>query len=308
MGDRIYNFSKNKLRRTPMKITAQDQKNNQINRQKIKTQDNRLITEVTQGTGMSGWEAEVLVDVVKDVYFNDPNDVSKLRSGQMPYECVLATENHGKPLKACKKCTVILTIHERDDIQIGLNEGQNRLREIRIQRLAEEAREQGGLLTQEDLALLLCCDVRTIRRAVRNIKEQYGIHVATRGYQKDIGPSVSHKGIAIKHWLSGKEPNEIALAINHTLTAVERYIQHFSRVLFLREQRFQPLEIAFTLGISTATVDSYIDIYHTYKKKKACQFRWDEIQIIGQKYYEAKDFEKGGAMAKRKLNNNGRMQ
>jgi DNA-binding CsgD family transcriptional regulator len=291
-----------------MNITAQDQKNNHINRQKIKTQDNRLITEVTQGTGISGWEAEVLVDVVKSVYFNDPNDRSKLRSGQMPYECVLATENHGKPLKDCKKCTAVLTIHERDDIQLGLCEGQNRLREIRIQRLTEEAREQGGLLTQEDLAILLCCDVRTIRRAIKNIKNKYGIHVATRGYQKDIGPSVSHKGIAIKNWLLGKEPNEVALLINHSLKAVERYIQHFCRVLFLRGQRFQTLEIAFTLGISTETVNSYLDIYHAYKKKKGCQFRWDEIEIIGKKYYEAKDFEKGGAMEKMQLNKGGKKQ
>jgi hypothetical protein len=259
-----------------MRITSHDLKNNQINRQKIKTQDNRLMNEVVHGTGMSSWEAEILVDVVKDVYFNDPNDRSKLRSGQMPYECVLGTENHGKPLGRCKKITVILTIHERDDISLGSKDGLNRLREIRIQRLTEEAREQGGLLTQEDLATLLCCDVR------------------------------SHKGIAIKHWLSGKEPNEVALAINHSLKAVERYIQHFSRVVFLKGQRFQPLEIAFTINISLATVNSYLEIYDAIRKKKDYQFRWDEIEIIGQKYYEAKDFEKGGATENVKLKKNGR--
>jgi len=290
-----------------MIITSQDQKNNQINRQKIKTQDNRLITEATKGAGISNWEAEILVDVVKSVYFGDPNDISKLRSGQMPYECILATESHGKPLLECKKCTVILTIHEKDDIEIQLNQGQSRLREIRIQRLTDEAKDQGGLLTQEDLAVLLCCDVRTIRRAIKNLKDKYEIHVATRGQQKDIGPGVSHKGKAIELWLSGKEPNEVALAINHTLKAVERYIQHFSRVVFLKRQRFQPLEIGFTIGISLTTVNSYLEIYDNFRERKDCQFRWDEIEIIGQQHYEAKDFEKGGATQNKKSKKGGKM-
>lgn len=291
-----------------MIITSHEQKNNYINRQKIKTQDNRLITEVTGGTRMSNWEAEILLDVIKSVYFNDPNDRQKLRSGQMPYDCVLATENHGKPLKECKKCTAVLTIHEKDDIEIGLNESQNRLREIRIQRLTEEAKEQGGLLTQEDLATLLCCDVRTIRRAIKNIKQQYGIYVATRGQQQDIGPSVSHKGKAIELWLAGKEPNEVAMAISHSLKAVERYIQHFSRVVFLERQHFQPLEIAYTVGISLAAVENYLEIYDIFQKKKNYQFRWDELKIIGKQYPDVKDFEKKGPAQNLRLKKDGRQQ
>jgi hypothetical protein len=291
-----------------MIITSHDQKNNYINRQKIKTQDERLMTEAIHGAGISGWEAEVLVDVVKSVYFSDSNDLNKLRSGQMPYECVAASEGHGKPLKECKKVTVVLTIHERDDIDLGAQKGLDELRKIKVQRLTEEAREQGGLLTQEDLATLLSCDVRTIRRAVKKLKEEHGICVATRGQQKDIGPSVSHKGIAIKQWLEGKEPNEVALNINHSLTAIERYLQHFARVVFLKRQRFQRLEIAYTIGISLPVVDSYLEIYETYRTKKGCRFRWDELDVIGQQYCEALDFEKKGSTQRRKSKKDGRKQ
>jgi ribosome-binding protein aMBF1 (putative translation factor) len=38
------------------------------------------------------------------------------------------------------------------------------LRQRRLMRITDQAREQGGLLSQEDLAEILMCDVRTIRR------------------------------------------------------------------------------------------------------------------------------------------------
>jgi DeoR/GlpR family transcriptional regulator of sugar metabolism len=40
------------------------------------------------------------------------------------------------------------------------------LRRHRLGRLCEEACDQGGLLTQEDLAQILSCDSRTVRRDI----------------------------------------------------------------------------------------------------------------------------------------------
>ena len=40
---------------------------------------------------------------------------------------------------------------------------------------------------------------------------------STRGTVNDIGPGVTHKGIAIRLWLDGKEPTEVALIIHHSL-------------------------------------------------------------------------------------------
>jgi hypothetical protein len=69
----------------------------------------------------------------------------------------------------------------------------------------------------------------------------------------------------------GKEPPEITRDINHTRIAVEHYLQHFSHVLFLAGKGFQTLQIAFTVGISTARVNAYLECYqnsqrnHQYK-------------------------------------------
>jgi hypothetical protein len=158
--------------------------------------------------------------------------------------------------------SVVLTLFNlRGDRAECPDPGAQALRQHRIQRLTEEARDQGGLLSQEDLALLLCSDVRTIRRDIRQIREAHGIFVATRGQIKDIGPGVSHKGVAIRLWLEGMEPVEIARRINHTLKAVERYIHTFCRVVYLRRKAFHEYHIALTVGISTGSVKSYLEIY-----------------------------------------------
>ena len=46
------------------------------------------------------------------------------------------------------------------------------LRQRRLMRLYEEARDQGGLLSQEDLAELLMCNVHTIRRDIAELRER----------------------------------------------------------------------------------------------------------------------------------------
>lgn len=267
----------------------------QERRLKAKTQDQHMVNLAVQGAGISQWEAGVLVEMIREVYFAEPRN-QPLRSGQMRYECVAAHEGAGKPISECQMVSVVLTIHAQDDGRVNVADGKMQLRQRIIQRLTEEAREQGGLLSQEDIAKLLFCDVRTIRRDIKEMREKREIHVATRGQQKDIGPGVSHRGVALRLWLQGKEPVEVARHINHSLHAVERYIQHFSRVVFLVRKRFHPLQIALTVGISTAAVNTYLDVYHRYKKK-VYNGRFEEIDLIGESHWEVEDAKKGGPLA-----------
>lgn len=276
-----------------MITTTADANASQQDRLRAKTQDQRLIHLAVEGAGISTWEANVLVDVVKEVYFAEPEDCP-LRSGQMRYECVAATEGPGKPIKDCRLVTVVLSLLDKEDDLLGARLGAKALRQHRIMRLTEEAREQGGLLSQEDLARLLFSNVRTIRRDVRELRESCGIVVATRGQQKDIGPGVSHKGVALRHWLEGMEPVEIGRKIHHTLHAVERYIQRFSRVVFLRWKGFAPVQITLTVGISSANVQTYLEIYETYRHKRAARHRFEEMERIGAEHYQAEDAKKGG--------------
>ena len=143
-------------------------------------------------------------------------------------------------------------------------------------RIAEEAREQGGVLTQEDLGVLLACDERTIRRDIQALRTQ-GIHVPTRGYVQDIGPTLSHKGLAIRHWLQGKEPVAVARAINHSLAAVERYLEDFKRVSLLVIKGLDETAIARAANMSPALVKSYQAMYQEAKTTPAYAYRFTEL-------------------------------
>ena len=276
-----------------------DRRNDQERRILIKTQDQQLIHRAVHGAGLSPWEAEVLVEAVQEVYFAQ-GPTQTIRAGQMRYECVADDEPAGKPLKDCRTVGVVLTVLERDD-QILNPFG---VREQRICRLCDEARQQGGLLSQEDLGRILMCDERTVRRAIAELREK-GIEVPTRGQQKDIGPTVSHKGIAIRHWMEGAEPFDVAVKIHHSLGAVERYLHTFSRVAFLLDKAFAPLQIGLTLGISMAQVHVYTELYRHYRPKRQYRQRFEEIQLIGQQYYDAFD-EKKGAISRPAPSKNGR--
>lgn len=258
-----------------------------------KSQDQHMITEVVQGTGMSPWEAQIVIDTIHEVYFREPA-CAPLKSGQLRFDCLRATEGAGKPLAECRLVSVVLTVLATDDPKTP--GGAVGLRRHKLARLAEEAREQGGLLTQEDLAQLLACDVRTVRRDIQYLKKYQGVIVPTRGQQKDIGPTVTHKGVALRHWLEGKEPQQVARAINHSLHAVERYIQHFARVIFLAGLGFEPLQIAFTVGLSTATVKTYLDLYGQFKTSEGFKARLAELKAIGQAHHQGGDDKKGALL------------
>ena len=82
------------------------------------------------------------------------------------------------------------------DLEILAAHGTVQLRMSRLYRLAHEAWKQGGLLSYEDLGLLLGVDASAIKDLVRRLRAQ-GLPTPTRGAIKDIGPEPSHRrGIA----------------------------------------------------------------------------------------------------------------
>jgi len=274
----------------PMKTNTSENKEAQQERLKHRSQDQQMLNEVIHGTGMSFWEAQVAIEAIHEIYFQEPGS-GPLRSGQIRYTCVRSDQGAGKAMKQCQFISCALTLIATEDHEI--KGGSQEIRRHKMMRVCEEAKEQGGLLTQEDLCSLLCCDVRTIRRDIRYLKEKCEIIVPTRGQQKDIGPTVSHKGIAIKHWLNGKEPQEVAWLIHHSLKAVERYIGHFARVIFLARQGFSKLQIAFTVGVSNATVNAYLELYEHYKGSEGFGHRVEELKAIGASHFESGDEKKG---------------
>ncbi len=277
-------------------IVSQSNRESQNKRLKIKERGQQMKQLAVQGTGLSHWEAKVLVESIEDVYFSDP-ELKEIGCGKMRYSCVSSREGAGKPLSECVMTTVTLTMmspEDEEDLPLESRQGSIARRQRKIVRITDEAREQGGLLTQEDLAALLNSDVRTIRRDIASLRV-LGIEVSTRGQQKDIGPGVTHRGIAVRHWLEGKEPVDVARAINHSLGAVENYLEKFKRVAYLRRKHFSDYEIALAIGVSVAAVKTYLGIYESMSGSPFFSARMGEIELVGEQHYFAQDEKKDSA-------------
>ncbi len=178
----------------------------------------------------------------------DATGAEATRVGQLIFLAVAAEEPAGKPLAQCQKVTVRLTLDAgADDQEVRWRQGLEGVRRARVLRLCVEAREQGGLLSYEDLAIgLLNCGLRALVRDVKALRNS-GIVVPSRGQQQDIEPGQTHRVQAVKLYLAGHEPQEIATRLYHSLMAIENYLTTFGRVVFLTGRGCDAEEIAFVV-------------------------------------------------------------
>jgi hypothetical protein len=157
-----------------------------------------------------------------------------LEENQVRYCAIAAGEPAGRQLAQSQRLPVQLTLVDSADLARACDTVVA-LRRQRIARLCREAQEQGALLTQEDLALVLTTSVRTIRRDLRALRDQ-GLAVATRGQQRDIGPGISHRTQIVRAYLLGEALGDISLRMRHGVDSMERYLRHFRQVALMTRE------------------------------------------------------------------------
>lgn len=229
-----------------------------------KTRDSQLYEIFVNQFEFSPKTAEAAINIAKEVYelhrFN-PDQMCK--TGQTIRQAVSIKAKHGPRLRELPKVTVTLTVDSSEDQEVFRQHGVQGLREVQICRMTEEALEQGGVLTQEDLADILQVDTRTIRRTIKQLQER-GVKVQTRGIYHDIGPSISHKAWVVDLYLNYKTYSEIARTTRHSLTSIKRYIMDFSRVVLCTKKGLSLSEIAHIAGISERLTKEYTELYLRY--------------------------------------------
>ncbi len=244
-----------------------------------KTLDNLFRRRIEAGANCALFVSQAILQTVKDVFPQDPQDSdSQLGLGQIKLLVVAASEPAGKALDDCQKITVRLTLDAgQDDFQVRCRRGVPGLRRGRVLRLAAEAREQGGLLSYEDLAFRsLNCSLRTIVRDVQVLRRG-GVAVPTRGQQQDIGPGQTHRVQAVRLFLQGLDPNEIAHRLYHALGSIENYLTTFARVVFLARKGYGDDEIALVIHRSLALVGAYRQLLAQFQHQRSAQARLRQI-------------------------------
>lgn len=189
----------------------------------------------------------------------------EIREGQMRVTVVSEKEPSGKPLSAMKKLGVVVTVDGGlEDLEVQKRFGSVGLRRVRLMRMTEESVDQGGVLTQEDLARLLQTDVRTVRRDVTALRAD-GNWVPTRGTMKEIGRGQSHKAKIVEMYLRRMTYSEIVRRARHSPSAIKRYVETFGRVVVLWEKGMREVgEIAYVVGMSERLAGQYLALRERY--------------------------------------------
>ena len=234
-----------------------------IKRSQIKSSEGEFIWELENSYELSPKLSSLILMSAKECLTKSYD----LQEGQIEVRVIESEERAGKVIEKMEKKKVRLTIDNGlEDLEILKENGRITLRQIKIQRITEEALEQGGVLSQEDLSKYLSCTVRTIQRDISQIKKN-GIEVITRGYLHNIGRCQTHKVRIIGLYLDGKTYSDIKQITRHSVGAIKRYLESFTKVAIAqRKGIYREKEISLVTGISQGVVKQYLELIKEVKK------------------------------------------
>jgi len=191
-----------------------------------------------------------------------PDDSSfYLRYGQMAWLAVPIDEKakKGKFMSETKTKPIVLTFISDEDIE-SLKYGVSS-RELRIKRMVRwfyEAFDQGALLSQLDLAVLLNVCEAVVSDYVNDYQSTTGRILPTRGNIQDLSGAITHKREIITLYLQGYLTPTIAKKTNHSKEAVDPYIRDYETVKLLTKVSHEPEVIGGMARLSKKVVQQYL--------------------------------------------------
>ncbi len=210
----------------------------------------------------------IIDDILKiiDDYFlvsSIDDDLHHIHYGQLVWMAVPVDEypKRGKSIAATRMKPVVLSfITDQDTSHIAHGFDSKTLRKRRLKRWVDEAFDQGALLTQLDLAMLLgVCDA-VVSKYVNEIQKE-GHLLPTRGNIHDLSGAITHKREIITLYLEGYLTPEIALKTKHSNEAVDRYIKDYHRVELLWKHDIKNLDqISQLARLSKRVIQQYVDL------------------------------------------------
>ena len=215
-----------------------------------------------------------ILTTVED-YFVITLPLEKLATGdQLPDERLLSyghlvwmavpIEEHperGKSIIKTRMKPILLTYLATEDIESFRNGFTSRqLRINRLVRWCHQAYDQGALLTQLDLAVLLnVCD-KVVCDYVNEWQKTTGEILPTRGNIHDLSGAITHKKEIITLYLQGHLTPSIAAKTKHSKEAVDRYIRDYESVKVVRKATADIDKISQITRLSKRVISQYLDL------------------------------------------------
>ncbi|MDZ7766926.1 MAG: DUF1670 domain-containing protein [Melioribacteraceae bacterium] len=158
------------------------------NRLSQKQLDTQFVNEIITGLQCFSIEASSIMDTVYKIYTPYFQNSVSIKPGQILFQVLSIDNKPSITLSESKQITVTLTYDDPiEDLKVREEHGVIGLRQHRIQRVCNEAYQQGGLLTVEDLAnRLFNCGERTICRDLQTLRKN-NIVLPLRSTIHDMG-------------------------------------------------------------------------------------------------------------------------
>ncbi|MFQ5799437.1 MAG: DUF1670 domain-containing protein [Bacteroidota bacterium] len=183
-----------------------------------------------------------------------------LSPGQVLWNAVDRTTRPDSPRR--KLVPVVLTlIDQQDCADLSNGTSMPALLPRCIARIMREAYAQGALLSMRDIELFTWRPTGGLTKHRRAYETEHKVTLPHTGTLQDMGSCITHKGTILRKLLiEKKDPRTIARETNHTLQAVERYLNDFRRVQHCYEKERSIDFIVTATALAKHVVLQYIDI------------------------------------------------
>lgn len=208
-----------------------------------------------------------IADRLIEIFNGNNRDVKTLKPGQILWNAV--DKNTRADAPNMKLVPVVLTIVADEDIcNLETNTRMHKHRQNVIARITKEAHEQGALLSMRDIGLLLATSPSTISVARIEYEKQQNTTLPHTGNLHDMGTTLTHKyQIVYKYIVEKKDVKIISKETNHSIEAVERYLNDYKRVKTLYDDGKSPEYIKIVTKIPQYVSKQYIEMIEQYVKE-----------------------------------------
>ena len=144
---------------------------------------------------------------------------------------------------------------------------QSELLKKRLQRILEyglKHSEEPVLLTCADLGLMLGRTSSQISLLLKELRNETGKTLLTKGYYFDQGVRPTHKAEIVALYEKGMDEADIARHSNHAQSSVGRYLRDYERVKLLLTHNISVEQISPMTGLQPSVVEAYVKLTQQY--------------------------------------------
>lgn len=148
--------------------------------------------------------------------------------------------------------------------------GRHQRRELlkkRLLRIVEyglQHKDGPVLLTCTDLGLLLGRTNGQISALLKELRQETGCPLPTKGYYFDQGIRPTHKAEIVALYEEGMDEAAISRFSNHAQSSVGRYLRDYERVKLLLRHNISVAQIGSMSGLQPTVVDAYVKLIQLY--------------------------------------------